>query len=82
MVRLYMQGLHRVPNTSDYGSIRLNNAWICLNMPEHGWIFLNVPECMSIPEYAWINYSDYARVLNIPRYSYNNIIFATKVTGL
>ena len=32
MARLYMQGLRRVWNMSDYGSIRLNNAWICLNM--------------------------------------------------
>ena len=42
----------------DYGSICLNNAWICLN----------------VTEYAWINCSDYGRVLNIPWYSYNNII--------
>ena len=26
MTRLYMQGLRRVPNMSDYGSIRLSNA--------------------------------------------------------
>ena len=35
------------PNMSDYGFARLNNAWICLNAPEHGWILL------SVPEYAW-----------------------------
>ena len=29
---------------------------------------------MNVPEYAWINCSDYARVLNKPRYSYNIII--------
>ena len=37
-------------------------------MPDHGWILLNVPE------YAKTSCSDYARVLNIPRYCYNNII--------
>ena len=26
MVQLYMQGLHRVPNMSEYGSVWLNNA--------------------------------------------------------
>ena len=54
-----------------------------LNMHKNRWIFLNVPECMNIPEYAWINCSHYARVLNMPRYSYNNIIiFVTKVIRL
>ena len=33
MARLYMQRLRRVPNMSDYSWIRLNNAWICLNIP-------------------------------------------------
>ena len=33
IARLYIQGLRRVPNMSDYGSIRLKNAWICLNKP-------------------------------------------------
>ena len=33
MARLYMQGLHRVPNLLDYDFICLNNAWICLIMP-------------------------------------------------
>ena len=38
---------------------------------------------MDIREYAWINCYDYARVRNIPQYSYNNIIiFVTKVTRL
>ena len=40
-------------------------ALMSLSMPEYGYILLNVPE------YAGINCSDYARVLNIPRYSYN-----------
>ena len=62
MARLHMQGLRRIPNMSDYGSIGLNNASIYLNIPDY------------VPEYAWINYSGYARVFNIPRYSYNNII--------
>ena len=47
-------------------------ALISLNMPGHGWILLN------IPEYAWINYSDHASVLNMPWYSYNNIIIVIK----
>ena len=46
---------------SDYGSISLL-------MFEHNWILLNDPE------YAWKNCSDYARVLNMLQYSYNNII--------
>ena len=33
MARLYMQRLRRVPNMSEYSWIRLNNAWICLNIP-------------------------------------------------
>ena len=32
-----------------------------------------------MPENARINFSDYARVLNVPRYSYNNIIIVTNV---
>ena len=68
MAQLYIQGLLRVPNMSDFGSIRLNHAWICLTMPRHGWISLN------IHENAWINLSDYARVLDMAWYSYNNII--------
>ena len=39
-------------------------------MSEHGWILLNVVEFA----WKWINCSDYARVLNRPRYSYNNVI--------
>ena len=59
----------------DYGSIHLNSALECFNMPqyplsipEHDWELLNVPEN------TWINSSDYARVLNMPQNSYNNII--------
>ena len=44
MARLYMQGLHKFPNMFEYGFIRLNNPWISLNMPEHGWMLLNVSE--------------------------------------
>ena len=51
-------------------------------MHEHGWIFLNVSECMNIPEYAWVNCVHNARVLNVPRFSYNKIIFVTKVIRL
>ena len=39
-------------------------------MSEHGWILLNVVEFA----WKWINCSDYARVLNRPWYSYNNVI--------
>ena len=61
-----------------------------LNIPEHAWIFLNVPESKNIPEYSWINKlfwlcygSEYAAVLNMPQCSYNNIItFVTKVISL
>ena len=31
MARFYMQGLCRVPNISEYGSVCLNNVWLCLN---------------------------------------------------
>ena len=40
-------------------------------MPKLGSILLNGP---NMPENAWINCSDHASVLNMPRYSYNNII--------
>ena len=84
MARLYMEGLRRVPNMSDCGSIRFNKclnilqyALMSLNMPKHGWILQN------FPEYAWINCFDYARVLSIPWYGYNNIIiFVTNVVIL
>ena len=33
IAQLYMQGLPRVLNLSDYDSICLRKAWICLNMP-------------------------------------------------
>ena len=78
MARLYKQGLRRVRNMSDYGSIHLNYARIYLNLPyypstvlkitEYSWISLNMSEN------AWINCSDYVKVLHMPRYSYNNII--------
>ena len=51
-----------------------------LDISEQDWILLNVPE------YAWkclLNCSDYARVLNMPWYSHNNIIIiATNVIML
>ena len=37
-------------------------------MPQYALMFLDVPEN------AWTNCSDYARVLNMPQYSYNNIV--------
>ena len=48
-----------------YASLIPEYILMFLNMPEHGWILLHVPE------YAWINCPDYARVLNMPRHSYN-----------
>ena len=45
IARLYMQGLHRVRKMSEYGSIYLNNARICLNVPKYGWTCLNIAEC-------------------------------------
>ena len=48
-------------------------ALMPLNMPEHGWILLNAPE------YAWINCFDYARVLNMLQYSYDNIIILAAI---
>ena len=60
-----------------YPSIMPEYALISLSMLEHGWILLNVPEN------AWINCSDCARVLNTPRHSYNSInIIVTNVTIL
>ena len=41
---------------------------VCLSMAEYCCMSLNMPEN------AWINCSDYARVLNMPQYCYNNII--------
>ena len=84
MARLHMQGLRRVPNISHYGSIRFNNAWRCLNMPYYPSICPNMAEycwmSLNMPENAWLNCSYYVRVLNIPRYSHNNIIIiATNV---
>ena len=65
------QGLSRVP----YASIMPEYAWICLNVSQYTWTWLNIADCPWIYlQNAWINCSDYARVLNIPRYSYNNII--------
>ena len=87
MAWLYMQGLYRVVNMSQY-------AWICLNIlnkPDHYWIWLNVPEyawkCLSklfsdnvrfsIILHIWQGFEyatsiKYIRVM--PWYSYNNII--------
>ena len=46
-----------------YATIMPEYALTALNMPEeHGWILLNVPE------YVWINCSDYDRVLNVPHH--------------
>ena len=67
---LYMQGLNRVLNMSEYGSICPYNVWIHLNMPYCPSVSLNVGEyCwmfLNMSENAWINCSDYARILNMP----------------
>ena len=43
-----------VPNMSDYGSIRFNNVWICLNISQYTWTWLNIADCpkicMKMPE--------------------------------
>ena len=49
---------------------------VCLSMAEYCCMSLNMPEN------AWINCSDYARVLDMPQYSYNNIIIVTNVIVL
>ena len=56
MARFYMQGLHRVLNMSEYGSINISNAWISLNMTEFCWMSLNMPEN------AQVNCSNHARL--------------------
>ena len=71
MAQLYMQGLRKVTNMSDYVSIGLNNSWIM--WPESVFMSLNMPE------HGWINWSDYVRVFSVPQYSYNNIIIVTNV---
>ena len=65
-----IQGLRRVPNMSNYGSIRLNNAWICLNVPKYACTWQNIAECPWV--YAWQNCWGYS--YNMPRYSYNSIM--------
>ena len=35
-----------------------------------------------MPENAWINSSGYVRVVNMPQYSYNNVIIVTNVIML
>ena len=54
MTQMYMQVLHRVPNMSDYGSIHLNNALICINMPYCSSAYLNIAEyclmSLNMPE--------------------------------
>ena len=78
-----MHGCIRVTQSSEYVWFCLHTPqkWLnmsqctlmSLNMPEHRWILLNV--C----EYVWINCSDYARVLNMSQYGYNNIIIIVAI---
>ena len=53
MAWLHKQRLHRI--MSEHGSIGLNIAEYC-------WMSLNMPDN------AWINFSDYARVFNVPHH--------------
>ena len=48
MARLCMQGLRRVLNMSDYGSICFKNAWyasVNLNVLQYAWTWLSIAEC-------------------------------------
>ena len=56
-------------------SIMPEYALMFLNMPEYDWILMS----LNMSEHSWLNCSDYARVLNMPRYSYNIIITVTNV---
>ena len=56
-------------------SIMPEYALMFLNIPEYDWILMS----LNMSEHSWLNCSDYARVLNMPRYSYNNIITVTNV---
>ena len=86
IMRLYMQGLYRVI-MSEYGSICLNvpeYAWTLLNVPEYTWKCMNKlfwicqgSQCVSSSYMFDRIYAlgiKYTRVLNMPWYSYNNII--------
>ena len=72
-----------------YASTTPEYVSICLNVPQYAWTWPNIPECPWMYEYPWICVNKlnklfwlYARVLNMPRYSYKNIIFVTKVIKL
>ena len=41
---IFLLGLRKVPNMSDFGSIRLSNPLICLNIPQYTWTWLNMAE--------------------------------------
>ena len=66
MIQLYMQGLRRVPNMSDYGSIRLNNPWKCLNIntPHFAWARLDIAECPRIC----------LKMLNVPKVTFYRLV--------
>ena len=69
MAWLYMQGLHRALNKSEYCSMCLSNTWICLNMHWFPSICLSIVDycwmSLNMPENVWIKCSDYTRVLNM-----------------
>ena len=81
-----------IPNMSQYALMSINlleHGWILLNVPESAWKCLNK---LTMPKFSiWLiilniwqgfEYAScikYARVLNTPQCSYNNIIIVTNV---
>ena len=54
----------------------VTRLWVCLNVHQYPSI------CLNMLENAWINSSDYARILNILRCRYDNIIIVTNVIAV
>ena len=63
MMRLYMQGLHRILNITEYASMYQH-----LNLPRYALKTLNVAEyfwkSLKMPGNVWINCSEYAREMS------------------
>ena len=53
-------------NIAQYVSIIHEYVSVYLNVPHYVWTWLNIAEYM--PKNAWINCSNYARVLNLPHH--------------
>ena len=60
----------------EHASICFNAPSLCQNMAEYYWISLNMPE------HVRINCSDYCSVLNMPQYTYNDIIIVINAVKL